>query len=122
MSGEGMTVLRSEIEMNGFMAWKILYHRYNPITPARALAALMEVLHPPKDSDVSCDVSLIPKAIDLWTMRSNNLEKEHGDKLSANMKKTVLVSMLPVSLQNLIYQTPRAARPTKRPGTRSRPS
>jgi hypothetical protein len=98
--GEAMTVVRGEVGMNGFMAWKSLYNRYSPMTPARTLALLMDVMNPPRHSDVS----LIPKAIDLWTMKINTLEKEHGEKLSANMKKAVLLSMLPVELQDLIYQ------------------
>jgi hypothetical protein len=99
-TGEAMTIVRAETTMNGFMAWKALYARFNPMTPARTLALLMEVMSPPRHKDVN----LIMKAMDLWTLKINTLEKEHQEKLSANMKKAVLLSMLPVDLQDMIYQ------------------
>jgi hypothetical protein len=105
-TGEAMTVVRGETSMNGFMAWKHLFERYNPMTPARTLAALMDVLNPPKHTDIS----LIPKAIELWTMKVNILEKDHKEELSPNMKKAVLLSMLPMDLQDLIYQNAETAK------------
>jgi hypothetical protein len=98
--GEAMTVVRAEVAMNGFMAWKALYARYSPMTPAKTLALLMDVMSPPKHKDVS----LIMKSIDIWTLKMNVLEKEHDEKLSPNMKKAVLLSMLPMDLQDMIYQ------------------
>jgi hypothetical protein len=99
-SGEAMTIVRAEVEMNGFMAWKALYARYSPMTPAKTLALLMDIMNPPKHKDVS----LIMKSMDIWTLKMNTLEKEHGEKLSPNMKKAVLLSMLPMDLQDMIYQ------------------
>jgi hypothetical protein len=96
--GEAMTVVRSETSMNGLMAWKALFERYNPMTLAKTLAALMDVLNPPKHSDMS----LIPKAFDLWTMKVNTLERDHKEELSASINKAVLLSMLPMDLQGLM--------------------
>jgi hypothetical protein len=42
-------------------------------------------------------------------MKVNTLEKDHKEKLSPNMKKAVLLSMLPIDLQDLIYQNAEAA-------------
>jgi hypothetical protein len=105
-SGEAMTVVRAETEMNGFLAWRSLCKRYSPMTPARTLAALMDVMNPPKHTDIN----LILKAIDLWTLKINTLEKDHGEKLSPNMKKAVLLSMLPNDIQDLIYQNAEATK------------
>jgi hypothetical protein len=99
-SGEAMTIVRAEVDMNGFMAWKALYARYSPMSPAKTLALLMEIMSPPKHKDVS----LIMKSMDIWTLKMNTLEKEHGEKLSPNMKKAVMLSMLPMDLQDMIYQ------------------
>jgi hypothetical protein len=100
-SGEAMTIVRGEVTMNGFLAWRKIHQRYSPMTPARTLAALMEVMSPPKHTDVT----LIHKAIDTWTTKINILQKDHGEELSPNMKKAVLLSMLPPDLQDMIYQT-----------------
>jgi hypothetical protein len=48
------------------------------------------------------------KALDLWTLNMNVLEKDHNEKLSPNMKKAVLLSMLPSDLQDMIYQNTNA--------------
>jgi hypothetical protein len=105
-SGEAMTIVRGETSMNGFIAWRRIYQRYAPSTPARTLSALMEVMSPPKHSDVN----LMHKAIDLWTMKMNLLLKDHGEELSPNMKKAVLLSMLPPDLQDMVYQTVEATK------------
>jgi hypothetical protein len=96
-----MTIVRGEITMNGFLAWRKIYRRYAPSSPARTLAALMDVMNPPKHTDVG----LMHKAIDLWTTKINLLLRDHNEKLSDNMKKAVLLSMLPPDLQDVIYQT-----------------
>jgi hypothetical protein len=98
--GEAKTVVRWEVSMNGFMAWKAIYARYSPMTPAKTLALLMDVMSPPKHKDVN----LVMKAMDIWALKMNTLEKEHGEKLSSNMKKAVLLSMLPMDIQDMIYQ------------------
>jgi hypothetical protein len=64
----------------------------------------MEVMNPPKHSDVT----LIPKAIGSWTMKINNLKKDHDEELSPNMKNAVLLFMLPVDIQDLFYQNAKA--------------
>ena len=38
LAGEGLTILRSLSDMDGFIAWKRLYQRFNPTNPAKALA------------------------------------------------------------------------------------
>ena len=98
--GEALTIVRAAVDMNGFLAWMALHRRYSPVTPARALAALMEVMCPPK----VMDINLVPKAIDSWTLKLTTLEKEFDEKPSARMKLAILLSMVPVDIQDLMYQ------------------
>ena len=49
--GEALTIVRTAVEMNGFMAWRALHVRFSPVTPARALAALMDVMYVPAEDD-----------------------------------------------------------------------
>ena len=44
--GEAITVVKGAEDMNGFVAWKRLSERFNPNTPAKGLALLMEVMSP----------------------------------------------------------------------------
>jgi hypothetical protein len=99
-SGEAMTIVRDETTMCGFLfrRWRIC-QRYAPTTPARTMAALMGAMNPPQHKNVH----LMHTAIDLWTMKINLLSKGHGDMLSGNMKKAVLLSMLPSGLQDMVY-------------------
>ena len=60
----------------------------------------MDVMNPPRHKDMH----LMHKEIDLWTMNINLLLKSHVEKLSDNMKKAVLLLMLPMDLQDLICQ------------------
>ena len=53
------------------MAWKALYARYNPMTPAKTLTLLRDVMNPPKHKDVS----LIMKSMDIWTLKMNTGER-----------------------------------------------
>ena len=99
-SGEALTLVRTVTEMNGFVAWKALCKRFGPVTPARALAAMMEVMNPVKVTDVF----LIPKAIDAWTTKVVTLEKEFEEKLSDRMKQAIMLSMVPADLQDTMYQ------------------
>ncbi len=68
---------------------KRLYQRFNPTTPAKALAAMEEVMNPKKVHDVY----MIPKAIDDWEPKVTNLEKEFDKKLSDRMRIALMMSM-----------------------------
>ena len=48
--------------MNGFEAWGKLYRRHNPVTPARALQAMIAAMVPPKVKDVR----ELPNEIEKW--------------------------------------------------------
>ncbi len=71
-----------------------------PITPAKALAVMMEVMNSPKLSDQS----RVPKAIDDWDIKVATLQREFNERLSDRMKTALTLSMCPPDLQELMYQ------------------
>jgi len=85
----------------GFCAFYALNHRFNPKTPARTLQFLHLVVNPPKVKDVR----LLPKAIEDWEARRAKLGTEFGETLSDNMSTAIFTSMLPLDLQEMVFQS-----------------
>ena len=52
LKGDPLILVQGVTSMNGFEAWGRLYRRHNPVTPARALQAMIAVMVPPKVKDV----------------------------------------------------------------------
>ena len=46
LKGEPFTVARGVADLNGLEAWRRIYQKYNPSTPASAMTALMRVMAP----------------------------------------------------------------------------
>ena len=86
--------------MNGFEAWARLYRRFSPVTPARALQAMISVMVPPKIKDSR----ELPNEIEKWESRLLNLQREYKETLSERMKVTAVTSMCPTDVQDLIFQ------------------
>ena len=61
-SGEANSLVRSCMDKNGYTAWKRIYDRFNPRTPASLIAAWREALKPKKVRDMR-EAS---KSIDVW--------------------------------------------------------
>jgi hypothetical protein len=70
------------------------------------LAASMGVMNPPEHTDVN----FMHKANNLWTMKISLLLKDPKGKQSDDMKKVVLLFMLPPDLQDMFYQTVEATK------------
>ena len=98
--GEANQIVRSCEDMNGYTAWKKLYDRYNPKTPASLTAAWREVIRPKKLRDIR-EAS---KAIDAWESKVVVLKKEHGEEPTTGLKASLLLEMLPDSLQMTVAQ------------------
>ena len=86
--------------MNGFEAWGKLYRRHNPVTPARALRAMISVMVPPKVKDVR----ELPNEIEKWEGRLLTLQREYKETLSERMKVAAVTSMCPGDVQDLVFQ------------------
>ena len=82
---------------DGFVAWKKLYDRYNPRTPASLTAAWRDVVRPKKVRDLR----EIGKALDAWEAKVYLLRREHGpgEEPIPGLKAALLLEMLPESVQ-----------------------
>ena len=98
--GEANGLVRSCADKNGYTAWKKLYDRYNPKTPASLTAAWREVIRPKKLKDIR-EAS---KAIDAWEGKVVMLKKEHGEEPTTGLKASLLLEMLPDHVQLTVAQ------------------
>ena len=101
LKGEPFTVARGVADMNGVEAWRRIYQKYNPSTPAAALTALMHVMAPGR---VKHQKDLAARIED-WQVQVDNLAKDHGEVLSENMKIAALLQMVPLDVRDVICQT-----------------
>ena len=82
------------------MAWKRVYDRYNPKTPASLTAAWREVIRPKKLRGLR----EAGKAIDTWEGKVAALRKEHGEEPTVGLKASLLLEMLPDQVQLAVAQ------------------
>ena len=99
-SGEANSLIRSCTDMNGYTAWKKIFDRFNPRTPASLTAAWREVLRPRKIEDMR-EAS---KAIDAWESKLVVLKKEFSEEPTTGLKAALMLEMLPDSVQLAVAQ------------------
>ena len=99
-SGEANFLVRSCEDKNGYAAWKKLYDRYNPKTPASLTAAWREVIRLKKAKDVR----EAGRSIDVWEGKVAALKKEHGEEPTTGLKASLLLEMLPEGAQMTVLQ------------------
>lgn len=98
--GEANQIVRSVEDLNGYAAWKKLYDRFNPKTPASLTAAWREVVRPKRVRDLR-EVS---KAIESWEAKVVLLKREHGEEPTPGLKASLLLEMLPEPIQLTVAQ------------------
>ena len=98
--GEASLLVRSCADRNGYTAWKKIYDRFNPKTPASLTAAWREVIRPKKVKDMR----EAGKTIDAWEDKVTVLKKEHGEEPTTGLKASLLLEMLPESVQLTVAQ------------------
>ena len=98
--GEANQVVRGVDDMNGYVAWKRLYDRFNPRTPASLTAAWRDVIRPKKVRDLR----EIVKVVDVWEAKVMLLKREHGEEPTPGLKASLLLEMLPDSVQLTVAQ------------------
>ena len=98
--GEANLLVRSCEDKNGYTAWKKLYDRFNPKTPASLTAAWREVIRPKKLKDMR----EAGKAIDAWEGKVALLKKEHSEEPTTGLKASLLLEMLPDHVQLTVAQ------------------
>ena len=67
------------------MAWKKLYDRYDPWTPARALQAMIAVMWP----DEIVEGKKIRRAIDEWQMKLSVFKRDFAEEVLTSMKLAI---------------------------------
>ena len=72
----------------------------NPVTPARALQAMISVMVPPKVKDVK----ELPNEIEKWEAKVLALKRDYNEDLSQRMRVAAITSMCPHDVQDLIFQ------------------
>ena len=97
---EANVIVRSIEDKNGYVAWKKLYDRYNPRTPASLTQAWLEVVNPRRTKDLR----EAGRAIDVWEQKVAVLKKEHGEEPTVGLKAAVLFKMLPENVHLTIAQ------------------
>ena len=98
--GEALTIVKGVQDMNGVEAYRRLFRRYSPNTPARSLVRFMEVLNPGRAKDVHD----LANKLENWELKVAVFEKEDGESVSEKVKVAVLLGMCTQELQDLIVQ------------------
>ena len=97
---EANSIVRGVDDMNGYVAWKRLYDRYNPRTPASLTQAWLDVVNPRRAKDMR----EAGRALDLWELKVAALKKEHGEEPTMGLKAALLLKMLPENVHFNIVQ------------------
>ena len=91
--GEANQLVRSCEDKNGYTAWKKLFDRFNPKTPASLAAAWQDAIRPKNIKDMR----EAGKAIDSWASQVVELKKEHGEEPTTGLKASLLLVTLQCS-------------------------
>ena len=100
LKGSALVTLQDTESMSGFEVWRKLRREFNPISPAMALKALVDVLVPTKimhEKDLA-------RAIDAWSVKMTKIQKDHGEKIGSKLKIAIVTAMFPSSMIEYIYQ------------------
>ena len=98
-TGEALSLVRSVDDMLGLTAWNKLYRKYNPRTMARAIRLVGAATNPPKIKDLK-DAET---ELDKWEDIIKVLKKDFGEEFSDTVKVGIITSIMPQSIQELVY-------------------
>jgi hypothetical protein len=101
VKGDALAVLKSVDEFKGFQAWQKLWMRFNPKTSARAIRLLTEVCSPGQVKHLH----EVESGLQRWKEKVKILEREFDEKLNNRMKIAIATSILPVAIQDHVFQT-----------------
>ena len=98
-TGEALSLVRAVEDMLGITAWNKLFRKYKPRTMARAIRLVGAVTNPPKIKDLK-DVE---SELDKWEELIKVLKKDFGEEFSDTVKVGIVTSIMPQSIQELVY-------------------
>ena len=77
--------------------------RYNPKTYMRLLRQLIGVVKPAEVKEMKA----VQMAVESWEVNAMRLEEEYGETLGNNLKVAILISMVPMEVQEKIFEMER---------------
>jgi hypothetical protein len=101
VKGDGLLILKSVEEFNGFQAWNKLHSKFNPRTTARAIRLLAEICSP----GTVKHANEVEAAVQKWRAKLKILEHEFEEKIGERLKIAIVTSMMPPYIQDHIFQT-----------------
>ena len=101
VSGEALQVIRTVDDMEGFEAWQKLVGKYSPKSMARAVRIVGMVTNPPKITDLT----KAEAELDKWEEHVKVLKRDFKENFSDTVKVGIVTSMMPISVQEMIYQS-----------------
>ena len=99
--GEALQIVKSITDMDGFAAWQKLYKAFNSMTHAKMMHKMMEVVSPPKVTDLR---EMNTKVED-WEAKERELKLETGETIPEKFRMAILTMMTPPSVQEWVLQT-----------------
>ena len=101
VSGDPLQAVRSVDDMEGLKAWGKLAAKYSPRSMARAVRLVGQVTNPTKITDLN----KAEAELDKWEDLIKILTRDFKEKFSDTVKVGIVATMMPVSVQELIYQS-----------------
>jgi len=101
VKGDPLQAVKSIDDMEGLKAWHKLTAKYSPKSMARAVRLVGQVTNPAKITDLS----RAEAELDKWEELVKTLQKDFNEKFSDTVKVGIVATMMPVSVQELIYQS-----------------
>ena len=84
----------------GFWTLRKMVERFNPRSYMRLLKMLLAVIKPTEAKSMK----EVQSAVEDWENKVAKLEEEYGEKLNDNIKVAILISMVPDTLQEKIFE------------------
>ncbi len=101
ISGEPLQIIRAVDDMEGLDAWAKLAGKYSPKSLAIAVRLVGMVTNPPRVTDLS----KAEMELDKWEDMVKTLRRDFKDNFSDTVKVGIVTTMMPTSVQELIYQS-----------------
>ena len=102
MGGEALIKVQNVEENDGLEAWRRIFRSFNPTTPAKALQVMVDIVKPPKiEKDAEVETMM-----EKWELKVGMAAKDFGKdlQLSEKMKVAIATSMMPSTIQEMIFQ------------------
>ena len=101
VGGEALQMVRAVDDMEGLEAWSRIHKKYSPKTMARAVRLVGQVTSPAK----VVDLKYVESELTRWEEKVKVLSKEFGENFSDTVRVGIILSVMPPSVQEMIYNS-----------------